>query len=191
MQVEPTRATGPAVTALRSHYTGMSQAIKQIWVEEGIAGFWRGTLPGQLLTVPYCAVQFVALQKCKEFAHRLQLDNGRQVSSVSFLSGAVAGMAATAASYPFDLLRTTLAAQGEPKVYRGMVDAARGDRVRLRCPWPTVHHVGACDADPSLAYYALACMGPAWLDTTPHAQASCGNTDSRACTGAWGSPWRR
>jgi hypothetical protein len=35
---------------------------------------------------------------------------------VSFASGALAGAAATAASYPFDLLRTTLAAQGEPKV---------------------------------------------------------------------------
>ena len=36
--------------------------------------------------------------------------------AVSFASGALAGAAATAASYPFDLLRTTLAAQGEPKV---------------------------------------------------------------------------
>ena len=35
---------------------------------------------------------------------------------VSFFSGAVAGAAATLASYPFDLLRTTLAAQGEPQV---------------------------------------------------------------------------
>lgn len=35
---------------------------------------------------------------------------------VSLFSGAVAGAAGTVASYPFDLLRTTLAAQGEPKV---------------------------------------------------------------------------
>ncbi len=38
---------------------------------------------------------------------------------VSLASGALAGAAATVASYPFDLLRTTLAAQGEPKVRRG------------------------------------------------------------------------
>ena len=36
--------------------------------------------------------------------------------SLSFVSGAMAGAAATVASYPFDILRTTLAAQGEPKV---------------------------------------------------------------------------
>lgn len=59
---------------------------------------------------------------------------------VSFVSGGIAGAAATLSSYPFDLLRTTLAAQGEPKVeyqvnliqlkvgllkvYKGMMDAA-------------------------------------------------------------------
>jgi solute carrier family 25 thiamine pyrophosphate transporter 19 len=40
----------------------------------------------------------------------------RSSTVVSFASGALAGAAATVASYPFDLLRTTLAAQGEPKV---------------------------------------------------------------------------
>lgn len=44
--------------------------------------------------------------------------------ATSFLGGAVAGAAGTIASYPLDLLRTTLAAQGEPKVYSGIVDAA-------------------------------------------------------------------
>jgi len=42
-----------------------------------------------------------------------------------FVSGALAGAAGTIASYPFDLLRTTLAAQGEPKVYFGMTSAAK------------------------------------------------------------------
>lgn len=46
--------------------------------------------------------------------------------ATSFVSGAIAGTAGTIASYPLDLLRTTLAAQGEPKVYKGIVDAARG-----------------------------------------------------------------
>lgn len=36
---------------------------------------------------------------------------------LSYVSGAVAGCAATVGSYPFDLLRTILASQGEPKVY--------------------------------------------------------------------------
>lgn len=77
---------------------------------------WRGTLPGQLLTVPYTAVQFVALHQVKDFAQKHGLLQTAWGQPLSFLSGAVAGAAATIASYPFDLLRTTLAAQGEPKV---------------------------------------------------------------------------
>lgn len=78
-------------------------------------GLWRGTIPGQLLAVPYTAVQFIALQQCKLFAKQLGFTD-KHSTAVSFGSGAVAGVAATCASYPFDLLRTTLAAQGEPKV---------------------------------------------------------------------------
>lgn len=36
---------------------------------------------------------------------------------LSYFSGALAGCAATIGSYPFDLLRTILASQGEPKVF--------------------------------------------------------------------------
>jgi len=45
--------------------------------------------------------------------------------TAAFFSGAFAGAAGTLASYPFDLLRTTMAAQGEPKVYSSMIHAAR------------------------------------------------------------------
>ncbi|GBF95826.1 hypothetical protein Rsub_08262 [Raphidocelis subcapitata] len=111
-----------------SKYTGFTNAVSTVLREEGVLGLWRGTVPGLLLTVPYTAVQFVALQQVKDAAARFgwaQRD-GPWSSVVSLGSGAVAGAAATVASYPFDLLRTTLAAQGEPKVYRSMIDAARG-----------------------------------------------------------------
>jgi len=74
-------------------------------------GLWRGTLPGQLLTVPYTAVQFVTLQQVRYFAHQSGISDAMAGKSLSFVSGA-----ATIAAYPFDILRTTLAAQGEPKV---------------------------------------------------------------------------
>ena len=79
-------------------------------------GLWRGTVPGVCLTVPYTGVQFVVLQQCKQLAQQNGWTSEKQKRLVSFGSGALAGTAATLASYPFDLLRTTLAAQGEPKV---------------------------------------------------------------------------
>jgi hypothetical protein len=88
-------------------------------------GLWRGTLPGQLLTVPYTAVQFMALQQCRAAAARHGLLRGDGAPALSFLCGAAAGAAATIASYPFDLLRTTLAAQGEPRVRRPLQGLCR------------------------------------------------------------------
>ena len=81
-----------------------------------LQGLWRGTVPGLLLTIPYTAVQFAALQEARASARKWGLMETHFAPAVSFVSGAVAGAAATVASYPFDLLRTTLAAQGEPKV---------------------------------------------------------------------------
>ncbi|CAL5227698.1 g10706 [Coccomyxa viridis] len=128
VQLEPisaASASGSAASAL-SKYTGLRQAFVTIIKEEGIKGLWRGTVPGQLLAVPYTAVQFVALQQCRSFAQRNGLLQGERAWLLSFLSGAAAGSAATIASYPFDTLRTILAAQGKPPVYNGMLDAARG-----------------------------------------------------------------
>lgn len=46
-------------------------------------GLWRGTVPGQLLTVPYTAVQFVALQQCRKAAQEYGLQVRTAVSSSS------------------------------------------------------------------------------------------------------------
>lgn len=156
VQLEPVLGEAAALKAAGSKYRGLGQALKLIVREEGLAGLWRGTVPGLLLTVPYTSVQFVTLQAVKGAAAAKKGRGGREraveggsrgggtgasaaaedapssssssssSSLLSFGAGAVAGAAATVASYPFDLLRTTLAAQGEPKVYRGTLDAARG-----------------------------------------------------------------
>ena len=149
VQLEPVLGEAAALQAAGSKYRGLGQALRLIVREEGVAGLWRGTVPGLLLTVPYTAVQFVTLQavkgaaaarRRKERAEQHRGGGGRGAAAaaeeetsssspsslLSFGAGAVAGAAATVASYPFDLLRTTLAAQGEPKVYRGTLDAARG-----------------------------------------------------------------
>lgn len=128
VQLEPIakRAAGLDPTSVVSKYTGLRQALTTIVKEEGIQGLWRGTLPGQLLTVPYTAVQFVTLQQVRYFAQQSGMSDVLGGRSLSFVSGAMAGAAATIAAYPFDILRTTLAAQGEPKVYHSMMQAGRG-----------------------------------------------------------------
>ncbi|XP_027338420.1 mitochondrial thiamine diphosphate carrier 2-like isoform X1 [Abrus precatorius] len=124
VQLEPTSSW----TLLRkdlstpSKYTGMLQASKDILREEGIQGFWRGNVPALLMVMPYTAIQFTVLHKLKSFASgSSKTENHINLSPyLSYMSGALAGCAATVGSYPFDLLRTILASQGEPKIYPNM-----------------------------------------------------------------------
>ncbi|KAB2009759.1 hypothetical protein ES319_D10G188700v1 [Gossypium barbadense] len=108
-----------------SKYTGMSQATKDILREEGLPGFWRGNVPALLMVMPYTAIQFAVLHKLKTFASGSSktVDHLSISPYLSYISGGLAGCAATVGSYPFDLLRTILASQGEPKVYPTMRSA--------------------------------------------------------------------
>ncbi|CAM8940586.1 unnamed protein product [Rhodiola kirilowii] len=127
VQLEPTTSWALAQRGLPvpSKYNGMFQATRDIFREEGYRGFWRGNVPALLMVMPYTAIQFTVLHKIKTFAAGSSKaeDHSSLSPYLSYISGALAGCAATVGSYPFDLLRTILASQGEPKVYPNMRSA--------------------------------------------------------------------
>ena len=92
--------------------------------EEGARGLWAGTVPALFLWVPYTAVQFAALGEFRRRVAALDLDATKP--PLAFVGGAVAGATATVCTYPFDVMRTVLAAQGSPRVYESLAGAARG-----------------------------------------------------------------
>ncbi|KAL5228147.1 hypothetical protein ABZP36_016412 [Zizania latifolia] len=98
---------------------------KQVKIFSERKGFWRGNVPALLMYMPYTAIQFSVLHKLKTFASGSSRteDHLHLSPYLSYVSGAIAGCAATVGSYPFDLLRTILASQGEPKVYPDMRSA--------------------------------------------------------------------
>ncbi|KAF7025689.1 hypothetical protein CFC21_037849 [Triticum aestivum] len=127
VQLEPTAKWGVLRRDVSgpSKYTGLMQATKDILREEGLPGFWRGNVPALFMYMPYTAIQFTVLHKLKTFASGSSRteDHLHLSPYLSYVSGAIAGSAATVGSYPFDLLRTILASQGEPKVYPNMRSA--------------------------------------------------------------------
>uniref|UniRef100_A0A453GGI4 Mitochondrial thiamine pyrophosphate carrier 1 n=2 Tax=Triticinae TaxID=1648030 RepID=A0A453GGI4_AEGTS len=127
VQLEPTAKWGVLRRDVYgpSKYTGLMQATKDILREEGLPGFWRGNVPALFMYMPYTAIQFTVLHKLKTFASGSSRteDHLHLSPYLSYVSGAIAGSAATVGSYPFDLLRTILASQGEPKVYPNMRSA--------------------------------------------------------------------
>lgn len=81
-----------------------------------------------MMYVCYGAIQFTAYRSATQALEQLGPYRLPQ-SAESFVSGAVAGGAATTATYPLDLLRTRFAAQGRERVYKSLrasvVDIAR------------------------------------------------------------------
>lgn len=80
--------------------------------QEGIKGLWKGNVPAEILYVLYGASQFTAYSFLNEQLLEFQQMYNFQLRPLlhSFIAGSGAGAAATIVAYPFDLLRTKLAA---------------------------------------------------------------------------------
>jgi len=104
-------------------YKGMFSTMRAIVRQEGIRALWKGNIPAELLYVCYGGVQFTCYRGITEL--QAQLPRRLPPSAESFVSGAGAGAAATAVTYPLDLLRTRFAAQGTDRIYRGLLSSVK------------------------------------------------------------------
>ncbi|KAF9416245.1 mitochondrial thiamine pyrophosphate transporter [Podila epigama] len=132
----PTVDGGAKLTQPR--YKGMFSGMATIAREEGIRGLWKGNMAAEYLYLTYGGIQFLVYQQTKGFlsnvATRESLNPAYDASAAlntiltsssaqSFVSGATAGIMATAFTYPFDLLRTRFAVQRDVKVYTSVLQA--------------------------------------------------------------------
>ncbi|KAF9358939.1 mitochondrial thiamine pyrophosphate transporter [Mortierella sp. AD094] len=135
-------------------YKGMFSGMAMIVREEGVRGLWKGNMAAEYLYLTYSGIQFlvyqqtkVLLKKTSDLSAQTALaaanTSTSQAGSIvavpfhavsaftsssavqSWISGANAGIIATACTYPFDLLRTRFAVQQDVKVYTGIVQACR------------------------------------------------------------------
>jgi solute carrier family 25 (mitochondrial thiamine pyrophosphate transporter), member 19 len=97
-------------------YTSVASALRHIVSSEGPGALWKGNLPALLMVVPYASVQFTTFYQMQQAGGFGQLAEPYR----SLAIGAVSGAFATTCTYPLDLLRTRLAAQTEPRVYKNM-----------------------------------------------------------------------
>lgn len=120
LQIEPIRRT-----SISSKYKGFVQAFILIPKEEGIKALWKGHIPAQFLSVLYGTLQFSTFEHLTHQAwnHLPSELNQNWKPSIHFFCGGIAGCVATIGVQPFDVIRTRLVAQGEPKTYQGMLHA--------------------------------------------------------------------
>ncbi|EMC93395.1 hypothetical protein BAUCODRAFT_125259 [Baudoinia panamericana UAMH 10762] len=126
LQLQYHSLADPLSTPLRPS-AGVLQVARDILRHEGITGFWKGNVPAEGLYLSYGAVQFLAYRTTNQTFDALEETQGVQIPGAlrSFIAGAVAGTAATTATYPLDLLRTRFAAQGTDRVYDGLLASIR------------------------------------------------------------------
>ncbi|XP_063920061.1 mitochondrial thiamine pyrophosphate carrier-like isoform X1 [Zophobas morio] len=113
----------PILRSSSSKYHSVFHATKLIIQEEGVKALWKGHIPAQFLSVSYGTVQFWSFEVLTEKAATFDLSPSFY-PVINFTCGAVAGCTATAASFPFDVVRTRLVAQSEhQKVYSSVTQA--------------------------------------------------------------------
>lgn len=100
VQMVPSAGTSPTA------YTGVLQAVSKIAREEGFLAFWKGNGVNIIRVFPYSASQLMSNDAYK----RLLADGDGNLSVPRrLISGACAGMTATALTHPLDTVRLRLA----------------------------------------------------------------------------------
>ncbi|RHX97761.1 hypothetical protein DYB25_012276 [Aphanomyces astaci] len=95
-------------------HRSIHHACQQLYVSEGIRGFWKGNLAGCFRLGPYAGVKFCifdTLQSKSSAANAPHMEKA--------VHGAIAGMGATLAVYPMEVVRTRIIMQ-DATAFRGI-----------------------------------------------------------------------
>ncbi|ORZ12369.1 mitochondrial carrier domain-containing protein [Absidia repens] len=106
-------------------YTGVLHSLKTIFKEEGIRGWYKGNVPAEYLYLSYSAIEFWTYKELETLIDGMDPEQKVPRVTKTFVSGMVAGSVATTLTYPFDLLRTRFAVQGDTKHYTGIYQAMK------------------------------------------------------------------
>ncbi|RKF72192.1 Mitochondrial thiamine pyrophosphate carrier 1 [Golovinomyces cichoracearum] len=99
---------------------GALSTLQNLLRNEGITALWKGNVPAELMYISYSAIQFTTYRASSVALQKVFGEHQLSKLSETFIAGACAGATATTATYPLDLLRTRLAAQGTERVYRSL-----------------------------------------------------------------------
>lgn len=95
-----------------------------IFAEEGIRGFWKGHVPGQILSITYGFGRFLAYDQFNEYSKTFGFFEKNSYPGLRhFIAGGFAGSFGMFMATPFDVVRTRIIAQDSNKGYHSMFGA--------------------------------------------------------------------
>jgi len=100
-------------------FSNAIKAGRNIWMESGILGFWRGNFATCVRVIPFSGTTFMTYDR-----YQAWLSQHLSPAASRFFGGSCAGMTATLMTYPLDLMRTRMAAHwGAGPRYTGYINA--------------------------------------------------------------------
>lgn len=92
-------------------YTGLINAFIRIHEEEGILTFYRGYVPTLIGIIPYAGISFFTYETCKKlYSEHFHQDSITPLHRLAF--GACAGLFGQSTTYPLDIIRRRMQADG-------------------------------------------------------------------------------
>jgi solute carrier family 25 phosphate transporter 23/24/25/41 len=109
---------------VKAKYTTQFQSLKRILTEEGILGFFKGNGANCIRVFPYTGIQFLCMSEYSKFFKSFTNKQSLSVWEKQFVGG-MAGLTSVVFTFPLDLVRGRLTAQGgaiESVQYNGLMD---------------------------------------------------------------------
>ncbi|RCV04980.1 hypothetical protein SETIT_1G044800v2 [Setaria italica] len=94
---------------VQTNRTTVAHAVKGIWREGGLLGFFRGNGLNVVKVAPESAIRFYTYEMLKEYIMKSKGENKSDIgTSGRLIAGGLAGAVAQTAIYPIDLVKTRL-----------------------------------------------------------------------------------
>jgi len=118
-QLPSSSSSSASSSSASSLYSGMTNALAQIYRQEGVKGLYRGFVPG-LFGVSHGVIQFTAYEEMKKHYNRYRgAAHNARFSDLEYLTfAALSKSVAAFTTYPYQVLRTRL--QDQHRQYRGL-----------------------------------------------------------------------
>ncbi|XP_027202279.2 thiamine pyrophosphate carrier protein 1 [Dermatophagoides pteronyssinus] len=121
LQIEPISRSSSI-----SKYRSLTQTFSCIIKEETVFALWKGHVSAQMLSGIYGMAYFSSFEILTRLTLKWLIDHEEIISHkyvmqsqplVHFICGSMAGFTGTLLSHPFDVIRTRMVSQSEPKTY--------------------------------------------------------------------------
>ncbi|OCK78904.1 mitochondrial carrier, partial [Lepidopterella palustris CBS 459.81] len=100
------QTSNPNFTKYTGKWTGVPIAMKDIWLQDGPRGLFKGHSATLLRIFPYAGIKFLAYEQIR--AHFIR-DRSQETPVRRFISGSMAGCVSVFFTYPLEVIRVRLA----------------------------------------------------------------------------------